>query len=398
MSRSRRVVLVMIEPPLPFGNAAGRWFYVLLRGLVERGHRVTAFAACSKPAEVAAARDLFPEERYDLRCYPVVPEGNLRSKINSLQRPHSYLFSQRMRRDLKAVLARGFDVLHLEQLWSAWLGLEHREKALVNVHYSFRIDLAGVPSQSLVEMTRRIRAEQAERRLLRAYAFIAAVSPRLAAAIRQVNQEASVFALPFGFDPTLYPFESNPAQCQPPTVGLIGSFHWTPTQSAGMRLLKRLWPAIQQRVPNARLQLVGRSARGVFQEFAGAEQVEIHEEVPDTRPYFQGMDAFLYAPHSGSGVKVKTLEAFALGAPVVTNADGVEGIPAVDGVHAGIAESDEDLIDRTVALLHDREQRWKQRLAARQLVERHCSPEATLPAVEAIYERIVQSKKRTLVA
>ena len=45
-----RVIVVMIEPPLPFGNAVARWFYVLLRELVARGHRTTAFAACITPA------------------------------------------------------------------------------------------------------------------------------------------------------------------------------------------------------------------------------------------------------------------------------------------------------------------------------------------------------------
>jgi len=35
----------MVEAPVPFGNAAARWYYVLLRELVARGHRVTAFAA-----------------------------------------------------------------------------------------------------------------------------------------------------------------------------------------------------------------------------------------------------------------------------------------------------------------------------------------------------------------
>ena len=32
--RPLRIALVMIEPPLPAGNAAARWFSVLLRGLV----------------------------------------------------------------------------------------------------------------------------------------------------------------------------------------------------------------------------------------------------------------------------------------------------------------------------------------------------------------------------
>ena len=44
---------------------------------------------------------------------------------------------------------RGFDVLHLEQLWSGWLGLAHRRKALVNIHCLPSVDLAGAPRRGL---------------------------------------------------------------------------------------------------------------------------------------------------------------------------------------------------------------------------------------------------------
>ena len=81
---SRRVVMVMIEPPLPFGNAAARWYYVLLKGLVERGHRVTAFATCSKPEELEKARILFPAPAYDLRLYAFPTGGGLASKWRTI--------------------------------------------------------------------------------------------------------------------------------------------------------------------------------------------------------------------------------------------------------------------------------------------------------------------------
>ena len=61
----------------------------------------------------------------------------------------------------------------------------------------------------------------------------------------------------------------------------------------------------------------------------------------------------VYAPSRGSGMKIKILEAMASGVPVVTTSEGVEGLPAVDGVHAGVCEDDAGLIDRTVALLED---------------------------------------------
>ncbi len=108
-----RIVVVLIEAPVPFGNAAARWFYVLLRELVARGHRVTCFAACSKPAEMDEGRHLFPTPDYDLRLYPFPVRRGLRAKLETLRRPYSYMFSPELKRDLEVELARGFDVLHL---------------------------------------------------------------------------------------------------------------------------------------------------------------------------------------------------------------------------------------------------------------------------------------------
>jgi len=137
-----RVVLVMIEPPLPFGNAAARWYYVLLRELVARGHRTTAFAACSKAREMDEARILFPAPEYDLRVYPFPHRPGLNAKLETLRRPFSYMFGPDLKADLARELAAGYDVLHLEQLSSGWVGLRHAGKAVVNVHFLYSIDLA----------------------------------------------------------------------------------------------------------------------------------------------------------------------------------------------------------------------------------------------------------------
>src|SRR4029453_11452473 len=55
----------------------------------------------------------------------------------------------------------------------------------------------------------------------------------------------------------------------------------------------------------------------------------------------------------GSGMKIKILEAMAFGVPVVTTSEGVEGLPAEDGVHAGVCDDDDGLIERAVDLLQD---------------------------------------------
>jgi glycosyltransferase involved in cell wall biosynthesis len=384
---ARRVVLVMIEPPLPFGNASARWFYVLLRGLVARGHRVAAFAACSKPGEAEEARALFPAPDFDLRTYPFPPGGGAASKWRTLRRPFSYMFGPDLRRDLDAELARGYDVLQLEHLWSGWLGLRHVGRAVVNVHYLTRIDLADAAAPGPLGRLRHRRMLDAETQLLRSYPRLTTFSPRLTEVVAAINPRAEVSTVPLGIDASLYPFEADGAP-RPPTLGLIGSFTWRPSLDAAERLLARLWPEIRRQVPDARLLVVGRAAKSALSRFLDAPGLEVAEDVPDTIPYFRAIDALLYAPPRGSGMKVKVLEAFALGTPVVTNAEGVEGLPAVDGVHAGVAEDDAGLVERAVALLRNPALRHSRRLAARALLESHCGPGPTVDAVEAVHASI----------
>ncbi|MBV9122441.1 MAG: glycosyltransferase family 4 protein [Planctomycetes bacterium] len=384
----RRILLVMIEPPLPFGNAAARWFYVLLKGLAARGHSVTAFASCSRAEDLEPARALFSPPEYDLRCYPCRERRNLVSKWQTLRQPYSYLLPEALCRDLAAELARGFDVLHLEQLWSGWAGLKYPAKAVLNIHYLFSVDLAEAEKRSVADWLRFQRTVWAERQLIRKYPHICTLTPPLTEAVHKINPSAQVYTVPLALDLALYPFGERADKMRDPVVSLIGSFHWQPSYAAGVRLLTRLWPEILRRVPGARLHMVGRGARRVFGRYESLPGVAIFEDVPDARPYFAGSDVLLYAPPRGSGMKVKVLEAFALGTPVVTTATGAEGIPALDGVHASIGEEDEELVGRTVALLNNPEARRRQGQAARRLLETRLNDRNSLDQLEAIYERL----------
>ena len=166
--RPLRIVLVLLEPPLPFGDAAARWYYVLLKGLAARGHRVTTLAACSKAHEMEQAQELFPSPEYDLRCHRFPDRRGWWGKVRTLVRPYSYMFSREFRSELGAVLARGFDMLHLEQLWSGWTALPWRDRALLNVHFLHEIDAEGnSPATGRAWWERRLMLS-AEQRLLRA--------------------------------------------------------------------------------------------------------------------------------------------------------------------------------------------------------------------------------------
>jgi len=243
-----RIVVVTIEPPDPFGNAASRWFYVLFRGLVARGHDVTMLSSCSDATSRARAEELFQRPDYDLRCFPIEAEGFFASKLHSAREPFSYVFSKAMRAELNRLLDQGLDVLHLEQLWCGWLGWRVPDKCLLNVHYLFSADWQGSEPSGIYDRMRRQLTFHAERRILRRYSQVTTLTDRLARDIAVLTGKAAPSVVPLGIDPSLYEFvDSDPPGA--PTVGLIGNFSWHPTYLSGIRLVEKLWPRVKERVP-----------------------------------------------------------------------------------------------------------------------------------------------------
>jgi glycosyltransferase involved in cell wall biosynthesis len=381
----------MLEPPLPFGNAAARWYYVLYKELVARGHTVQAFAACAKPEEIPKAAALFPASHYDLKLYPFPHRSGLGAKLETLRRPNSYMFDPELKADFAAAAAN-CDIIHLEQLWCGWLNESHSRKAVINVHFLARIDLENVAPTGIVDRFQKWLRLSAETRMIRGHSRFITLSERLRECLLRVNSQAMVKVVPLGLDSSLYDYIPDERRIREPVIGLIGSMGWSPSYTAAVRLLGSLWPRIKERVPAARVQIVGWDARRMLGAFASLADVTIEENVPDTRPFFESSSVLLYAPGRGSGMKVKVLEALAWGVPVVTTSEGVEGLPAVDGAHAGIADDDAGLIERTVYLLNDFAAQNRQRRAGRELLETHCGPKPTVDAVEGIYETMLHDR------
>jgi glycosyltransferase involved in cell wall biosynthesis len=195
--------------------------------------------------------------------------------------------------------------------------------------------------------------------------------------------------VPVGIDPAQFEYLPDERRPDRPTVFLTGSMSWYPSFSAAERLITRLWPEIKRRVPEARLRIVGWGARRALAAHFGRPDVEIEENVPDMKPYFEQASVLVYTPQRGSGMKMKVMESLAQGVPVVTTSEGAEGLPVQDGVHLGLCDEDGGLVERAVHLLLDRPLQNRMRAAARRLLEEHCGPAPTLDGIERLYARVL---------
>lgn len=381
----------MIEPPLPFGNAPARWFYVLLKSLKKRGHKVVSFVSYGNEEDIEKTRKFFPESEYEIYFYPYSNKRGLRKIIERVFFPYRFNFSEEFQNHLNRVKASGYDVLHLEQLWSAWVGLDAPHKSVVNVHHLESIDLEFVEATGIKDFINSKLIFNTEKRLVKKITYIRSCSPRLVEPMQRWNPKSLIKTIPVGIDSSLYDFIPDEKRTNSKTLSMIGTLNWYPSRSAALRLLNHLWPKIKESVPDAKLQIVGWSARSVLKDYLDLVDVEILENVPEIQPYFENANVFLYAPARGSGMKIKILEAMGWGIPVVTTSEGSEGLPAQDQVHMGICEDDEGLIERAVKALNSVDVQNSWRHSARQLVEEHCGPRPTVDSMEEIYTQIVRA-------
>ena len=138
----------------------------------------------------------------------------------------------------------------------------------------------------------------------------------------------------------------------PPTILYVGSLAWPPNANAAHFLATEVMPAVQQQLPDARLVIVGRDPGPEVLMLARHPQIEVVANAPDVAPYYRDANILAVPLQAGGGTRLKILEAFAAGVPVVSTAVGCEGIDAVDGRYLEIAECPE-FATALVRLLRD---------------------------------------------
>ena len=376
MTPQLRSIVVLHEPPLREGRASGRCVIAMLRGLRMHGVDVRALAARQQFAVAGdPPRDL-PIEVVDV---PPEPPG-WRARARRLRRPVGELvrsdFADRVREEVRSA-----DVLHLEEVETAWLDLDIATPSLLRLQYFVRWDRPlGPPWRR--EFRHVVEFELAERAAMRSHATFIAASPAVAEEIRRRRPGAEVALVPLCLDPADYP----PAPLDgPPTAGIVGTASWPPTAGAMRRLVAGVWPEVRRLVPDARLAIAGRGTDALGLDGAG---VDVLGEVPSAVEFLRTLSVLLYPIARGSGVKVKTLESLAVGLPIVTTPLGAEGVEAGDGA---VIEADSVALARAAAsLLRDEGERRQRAAASRAAFEAHYSPlPATAPLVE-LYARLAE--------
>lgn len=157
-----------------------------------------------------------------------------------------------------------------------------------------------------------------------------------------------VISIPFGVQPPAVPQVDE----EPDSLFHIGSMDWMPNLESIKWLLDEVWPVVHQQVPRARLYLAGRKMPEQWMN-SHIDGVTVVGEVPDALQFIGSKKINVVPLLSGSGIRVKIIEAMSVGKAVVTTTVGAQGIDYTDGVNILIADTPQQFADQIKRCLDD---------------------------------------------
>ena len=148
-------------------------------------------------------------------------------------------------------------------------------------------------------------------------------------------------------------YEFRPGDREPDTMLFLGSFRHLPNQEGLAWFTRNVLPRVLERSPQARLVIVGAEPPPRHSLPHLPDNIELRGFVEDVREPLARYSIFVCPILSGSGMRVKLLEAFAAGIPVVSTRLGAEGLAEKDGEICALADDPAAFADRIVELLRD---------------------------------------------
>lgn len=170
----------------------------------------------------------------------------------------------------------------------------------------------------------------------------------------------------------------------PERLVFIGNLRYFPCVQAAEFIISDLAPALRVALPQLPILLAGANPSTAILDSARAAGIAVANTPPDMEPYWRR--SILAVPLKlGGGSRLKILEAFVRGCPVVSTRKGIEGILAVPDVHYLLAESVDEFVDAIGRLLCDDVLRETMTASAREFVLQHNG----IPAVAGAFEELL---------
>jgi len=215
-----------------------------------------------------------------------------------------------------------------------------------------------------------------EEQWLDRFSYLLVTSDVDAAQLRHISPASAIWVYPNSI-----PFTPMPSREEENVIVFSGNFEYHPNIQAVRYFRREIWPSLRERWPGLIWRLIGKNPQAVEKITRGDDRIDLAGPVPDAATELARAKVAIVPLLAGSGTRIKILEAWAAGVPVVSTPIGAEGLPALDGEHLLLADSAAGFARAVSSLLANEMLRDEIGLAGRHLYEREFTWEAAWKAL-----------------
>ena len=174
-----------------------------------------------------------------------------------------------------------------------------------------------------------------------------------------------------------------------PMILFLGTMFWPPNAEGILWFARDVLPLVHKRIPDARLVIAGKSPPRKVHALAADARIEVTDYVSDSGKYVSSADVFIVPLLTGEGMRVKILDAWAWGLPIVSTSIGAEGICIEKDQNILIADSAVEFAEAVIQVLTDRLFNLRLRSAGRAWVSANYDWRVRYRLVDQVYDRLL---------
>lgn len=395
-----RILFISQYVPYPPNSGTRIRAYYLLQRLAQRG-LVTLLHYTRSEAESAQVESLRP------LCERIVGVPLRRSRVLDALMFVSSLTSRTpffILRDDSALMRRavldltnesGFDVVHADQLNMAGFAQLVPGAAIVVDNHNVLSDLFSRiaitepnPLKRLILQIDAAKLRSYERQILTQADVVLAVSEQDKQKFQVLTGgQCDPVVVPIGIDCEVV----RPVARQTGAMDIlsVATMSYPPNADGVTWFAREVFPLVSQRVPGVTFRIVGDNPDPQVRALEATSSIIITGYVENLEPLIAQSAVFIVPLRSGSGMRVKILNAFAQGIPVVSTTLGCEGIDAVNNEHLLLADTPAAFAEAVISVILDRSLAERLTRNARQLVESRYSWQIVYDRLDAVYDRLM---------
>lgn len=390
-----RLLQITHKPPYPSIDGGCIAMKQVAEGLLSNGYHLDLITLSTHkhPFDPNA----FPQhERFQVENHPVKtkvnPVGALASHLSGKSYNVSRFYDRKIASSIASQLKeRTYDAVVLESIFSAVYYRDIRKAfdgpillRSHNVEYQIwelraKWEENKVVKRLLDSLAKRLK--RFENYIWRSVDGILSISEADTKAIQEYC-DTPVYTIPMGI---VVPENPVIHQTEEPLFYHIGSMNWQPNVHGLKWLFEDAWPRALEAHPQAEFHLAGVDTPKWF-EHKREINVISHGFVESATDFMNKYDVMVVPLFEGSGIRIKILEAMALGKTVISTRLGAQGIPVSDRENILLAEDAKEFTAALEYIMNEPHQLERIGEQARQTIREHFELKVINTQLKAVTE------------